>query len=89
MPTVAVYVALGLAYGVWVAVSAFLLSTLAMTYAVRRGLKLRRIMKTDPAAAFRTIDRSATREGKFYAGISFLTIGVGIIAIIAVFATHA
>ena len=89
VPALGVYIALGLAFGPWIASFAFVLSALAMAYAHRRGLKLRRVMKSDPPAAFRTIDRGATREGKLYAAISFVTIGVGVIAIIVVFATRA
>lgn len=89
VPAVVVFVVLGFAFGAWVAAFTFALAALSVVYAYRRGMRLRRLMEADPAAAFRDMDRRATREGKFYAGVAFATMGVGIVAIIVVFATHA
>jgi hypothetical protein len=83
-----VFVGLGFAVGPGVAIFGFVLAALTMLYAVRRGLKLRLLRRTDPAAVDRIVDRSATRIGKFYAGLAFATMGIGVIAIIAVLVTH-
>jgi len=88
VPTLGVFVALGFAFGPAVAIAGFVLGLLSLAYAYRRGMKLRRVMKEDPAAAFRSMDKSAIREGKLLAGIAFVTIGVGVVAIVAIFATH-
>jgi hypothetical protein len=88
VPTFGVFVALGFAFGPPVAIVGFVLGLLGLAYAYRSGMKLRRVMKEDPAAAFRSMDKSAIREGKFFAGIAFVTMGVGIVALVAIFATH-
>lgn len=88
VPTLGVFVALGFAFGPAVAIVGFVLGLLGLAYAYRSGMKLRHAMQEDPAAAFRRMDKSAIREGKLFAGFAFLTMGVGIVAIIAIFATH-
>ncbi len=88
VPTLGVFVVLGFVFGPAVAIVGFALGLLGLAYAYRRGMKLRRVMKEDPAAAFRSMDKSAIREGKLFAGIAFVTMGVCIVAIVAIFATH-
>lgn len=86
---VGVFVGLGYALGVGWAASFFILFVLMMVFAYWRGMKLRQRMKTDPVGTMRDIDRTNTAFGKFYAGIAFATMGIGIVAIIVVFVTHA
>ena len=85
---VGVFVALGFALGPGVAAFGFILTALMMVSAVWWGLRLRRRMETDPVATTRSIDRMNTAFGKFYAAVAFAIMGIGIVAIIAVFATH-
>jgi hypothetical protein len=86
---VGVFVGLGYALGVGWAASLFVLFVLMMVFAYRRGMKLRQRMKMDPVGTMRDIDRTNTAFGKFYAGLAFVTMGIGVVAIIVVFATHA
>jgi len=86
---VAFFVALGFALGPGIIAFTAAITVLASGFGYWRARRVRRLRRTDPAAAQRMSDREMTRFGKFYAGIAFLTMGVGIVAIIVVFATHA
>ena len=61
-----------------------------MTYAYRRGVKLRQRMEDDPAGTWRSIDRTNTAFGKWLAGMAFVTAALrGLVGLIALIATHA
>jgi hypothetical protein len=85
---VGVFVGVGYALGAGIAALFFVLFVLMMVFAYWRGMKLRRRMKADPVGTMRSIDRTNTALGKFYASVAFATMGVGMVAIIAVFASH-
>lgn len=82
-------IALGLAVGPGVIVFTGVVTILAAAVGYRHARRLGRLARSDPAAAERLRDKDWTRFGKFYAGIAFLTMGCCIVAIIAIFATHA
>jgi anaerobic C4-dicarboxylate transporter len=85
----AFFVALGFALGPGVIGVTAVITIVALGWGYLRGRKRRELRRSDPVAARRMDDRDATRLGKMYAGFAFVTMGVCIVAIVVIFATHA
>jgi hypothetical protein len=86
---VAFFVALGFALGPGVISATAVIAVIALGLGYWPARKRRQLLRSDPVAAQRMSDRDATRLGKVYAGFAFATMGVCIVAIIVIFATHA
>ena len=86
---VGLFVALGFAFGAGLAAAGFIFVALLMAVSYWWGMKLRRRMKTDPEGTWRSIDRTNTAVGKLFAAAGLTLVGVCILGIIALIATHA
>ncbi len=88
-------VAIGVVVALVIAIGpAIPLVTLGLMLAVvalrwRHNQELRALARRDPDAYYKQADRDMTRFGWYFAGMSFLVMAVGTVAIIWVLATHA
>lgn len=64
------------------------MTVLALAFGWWLGRRAWRLRRSDPAGAQRAFDRDMTAFGKFFAVISALMMGIGIVAVIVIFATH-
>jgi ABC-type transport system involved in multi-copper enzyme maturation permease subunit len=83
------FVAIAFMFGPAPAIAGFIVLAALMTYAYRRGIKLRQRMEDDPAGTWRSIDRTNIAFGKWFAGMAFVTAAFVLVGLIALIVTHA